>query len=81
VLVPAGATTPIGGPGIKGHVGEIKRPEGTMQLTYNGYPVYRYAMDSAAGDMKGEGVESFGGYWFLMSANATTGAATAVKPS
>jgi predicted lipoprotein with Yx(FWY)xxD motif len=79
VLVPAGTNNVTGDAGVKGHVGVIKRPEGSMQVTYNGYPVYRYQQDSAAGDANGEGVSSFGGTWYVLSATATSAGSTAVK--
>ena len=45
------------------------------QVTYYGKPLYYYSMDSAAGQTQGEGVHSFGGYWYLVKAsgkNVTT---------
>lgn len=41
-------------------LGEVVRTDGTRQLTLAGWPVYRYAMDTQAGDTKGHGV---GGTW------------------
>ena len=38
------------------------------QVTYYGKPVYYYAQDSSAGQTTGEGVHSFGGYWYLINA-------------
>jgi len=32
------------------------------QVSYNGHPLYTYGGDSAAGDVKGDGVE---GKWFV----------------
>jgi predicted lipoprotein with Yx(FWY)xxD motif len=66
------------GPGVAGQLGVVKRPEGTYQVTYNGYPVYTYWQDSGH-STQGQGVQSFGGTWYLMSATATTPATTAVK--
>ncbi|MFD9124880.1 hypothetical protein [Kitasatospora sp. NPDC059571] len=42
-------------------VGTVARPDGTMQVTLNGWPLYRFAGDSAAGQVNGQGV---GGTWF-----------------
>ena len=42
-------------------LGTIKRADGTVQLTLHGWPLYRYAGDSAPGDVNGEGI---GGVWF-----------------
>ncbi|MFE5868220.1 SCO0930 family lipoprotein [Streptomyces roseifaciens] len=56
--VPAGDATAASGIGAK--VGEVVRADGTKQLTLAGWPVYRYAKDTAPGDTKGQGV---GGTW------------------
>lgn len=37
------------------------------QLTYYGKPLYYYAGDTKAGQTSGEGVHSFGGYWWLIT--------------
>jgi predicted lipoprotein with Yx(FWY)xxD motif len=42
-------------------LGTIKRPDGTVQLTLHGWPLYRYAGDSTPGQANGEGI---GGVWF-----------------
>src|SRR3954454_7927174 len=45
----------------------IKRGDGSRQLSYNGHPVYRFALDSARGDTNGQGVTAFGGTWHVVS--------------
>jgi predicted lipoprotein with Yx(FWY)xxD motif len=57
------------GDGVTGTLGTIKRSDGTMQATYNGMPLYRYASDSAPGDVKGQGV---GGKWYAATPGMTT---------
>ncbi|TLS43593.1 hypothetical protein FE633_24825 [Streptomyces montanus] len=64
--VPAsGASAPAGID--KSLLGEVTRSDGTKQLTLDGWPMYRYAKDTKAGDTKGQGV---GGTWY---ASAPTG--------
>jgi predicted lipoprotein with Yx(FWY)xxD motif/plastocyanin len=47
----------------------ITRADGSKQTTYYGWPLYRYAGDQAAGDIKGDGV---GGVWFLVKVDFYT---------
>ncbi|WP_433573072.1 SCO0930 family lipoprotein [Streptomyces sp. CA-251247] len=42
-------------------IGEVTRSDGSKQLTIGGWPMYRYAKDTKAGDAKGQGV---GGTWY-----------------
>lgn len=50
--------------GVTGKLGTIPASDGKKQVTINGLPVYYYAEDKAAGDVKGQG---FGGVWFLVN--------------
>ena len=45
-------------------LGEVERDDGTMQVTYNKWPVYYFAGDSKAGDTNGQGV---GDVWFAIA--------------
>lgn len=56
----AGATVQLSGV-ENGLVGTVTRADGTKQLTLNGWPLYRFAKDTKAGDTLGQGV---GGTWF-----------------
>lgn len=49
-------------------VGSVRRGDGTWQVTVGGWPVYRYALDQNAGDVKGQGV---GGTWFAVTPTGT----------
>jgi predicted lipoprotein with Yx(FWY)xxD motif len=53
LTVDAGAT-PTGGPGVTGELGTITRADdGTLQVTYNGLPLYFFKNDQAPGDLNG----------------------------
>jgi predicted lipoprotein with Yx(FWY)xxD motif len=60
----AGDRSPKAGSGVTGELGTVKRPDGTVQVTDNGWPLYTYAKDTAPGQINGEGV---GGTWFASS--------------
>lgn len=48
-------------------MGSIEREDGTTQLTYGGWPLYRFVKDQAAGDVNGQDVHGFDGEWYLVS--------------
>jgi hypothetical protein len=61
----------------------ITRPDGTKQVTINGYPVYYYAGDKAPGQVTGNGA---GGTWHVIkvkktSASTGTTATPSTKPT
>jgi predicted lipoprotein with Yx(FWY)xxD motif len=50
------------GAGVTGTIGTITRDDGSLQVTYNGHPLYYYSGDSKAGDSAGQGL---GGIWYI----------------
>jgi predicted lipoprotein with Yx(FWY)xxD motif len=48
-------------------LGTSTRSEGTKQVTYKGHPLYWYVSDSKAGETTGQGVQSFGAAWWVLS--------------
>ena len=48
-------------------VGTAPRNDGTMQVTYNGWPVYYYVKDRAPGQTTGHDIEDFGAEWYLLT--------------
>jgi predicted lipoprotein with Yx(FWY)xxD motif len=64
LLIGAGAK-PIAQPGVTAKLlGTIKRPDGKIQVTYHGLPLYTYAGDKKAGDVKGQGSD---GIWYAIA--------------
>jgi predicted lipoprotein with Yx(FWY)xxD motif len=57
---------PVGGTGVDASkLGTTQRTDGTTQVTYNGWPLYYYVKDKAAGDVTGQDV---GGVWYVVNA-------------
>jgi predicted lipoprotein with Yx(FWY)xxD motif len=59
-------------------LGTIKRPDGTMQLTYKGMPLYTFAQDQKPGDAKGQGLKDVG-TWTAVTTTATARTARATS--
>lgn len=57
---------PVAGEGVDASLlGTTDRTDGTVQVTYNGWPLYYYEKDKAPGDVTGQDV---GGVWYVVSA-------------
>jgi len=58
--------SPVAGEGVDASLlGTTDRTDGTVQVTYNGWPLYYYEKDKAPGDVVGQDV---GGVWYVVSA-------------
>ena len=63
LLLPAGVTVPVGGPGVSG-LGTFAR--GTdLQITWKGLPLYTFVLDKQPGQVTGQGDVDSGGTWNL----------------
>jgi predicted lipoprotein with Yx(FWY)xxD motif len=45
----------------------VRRSDGTMQVTFDGHPLYYFAGDSAPGQANGQGLNTFGATWWALS--------------
>lgn len=63
---------PKTGAGLKASLfGTTLRKGGVRQVTYNGHPLYRFVEDTKAGQTTGQGVNHFGGLWWVLSPAGT----------
>ena len=59
---------PIAGPGVRASLlGTTKRKDGKLEVTYNGHPLYYFVSDRKPGQTTGQGVNQFGGPWWVIS--------------
>jgi predicted lipoprotein with Yx(FWY)xxD motif len=69
---------PVVGAGVKRSLlGTTKRSDSRRQITYRGHPLYRFSLDTRAGQTKGEGLDAFGAHWYAVSPTGTK----VVKPA
>ena len=47
-------------------LGTTTRADGAKQVTYNGHPLYYFMGDKAPGDARGQGINRFGGGWYVV---------------
>jgi predicted lipoprotein with Yx(FWY)xxD motif len=70
LTVPAADAKPAAAAGVTGQLGTVARPDSNPQITYNGYPLYRYYQDAAPGDTNGQGTQFAGGAYTVIPATA-----------
>jgi predicted lipoprotein with Yx(FWY)xxD motif len=68
-LWPPATGTATAGSGLPGKTTTIKRTDGSMQLTYNGHPLYTYIADSSPGQNAGNNINLNGGLWLDVPAS------------
>ncbi len=61
--------SPRPGAGVQaGLLGTTKRKDGKLQVTYQGYPLYSFVKDTRPGQTSGQGLDGFGGEWYVLDA-------------
>ena len=59
---------PKAGPGARAALlGVLMRKDGKQQVTYRGHPLYRFFKDTKSGQVKGQGLDFFGGEWYVLT--------------
>ncbi len=78
-LLLTGTDAPVYGPGVESKLlGTTRRTDGTLQVTYNGWPLYLWQGDSVPGQATGQGINSTGGLWYVLN---PAGKEITTKPS
>ncbi len=66
--LPAGQTVPVaGGQARTSLLGTTARKDGGLQVTYDGWPLYLWVGDTGPGQATGQGINSLGGRWYVLS--------------
>jgi predicted lipoprotein with Yx(FWY)xxD motif len=68
------------GSGVQGHLGIVRRSNGTLQVTLRGEPLYRFSGDSGKDQDHGQGIESFGGKWHAVTASSSEATSAPTTP-
>jgi predicted lipoprotein with Yx(FWY)xxD motif len=59
---------PVAGRGARASLlGTTKRKDGKLQVTYGGHPLYYFVTDRKPGQATGQGLNQFGGPWWVIS--------------
>lgn len=71
LVLTAGESAPVAGSGIDpSKLGTITRSDGSIQVTYDGKPLYTYQGDASAGQAAGQGV---GGFFAVTVSGSSSG--------
>jgi len=57
-------------------LGTVKRPEGTVQVTYKGTPLYTFTGDQQPGETKGQGIKDVGTWSAVTTGSSSAPAAS-----
>lgn len=81
LTVPSRRTKLVRATGVHGRLGILQRRNGTLQVTLNGLPLYRFAEDRASGEVNGQNFKGFGGIWHVLGVSGAPSAAAPVSAS
>jgi predicted lipoprotein with Yx(FWY)xxD motif len=73
-----GAAPVVSGAAQAQLLGSTVRADGSHQVTYDGHPLYAFNGDKKPGDAKGQGINRFGGLWYVV---APSGSAITASPA
>lgn len=71
LILPAGVTAPVASGVTSTLLGTSRRADGTLQVTFAGWPLYRFLGDTAPGEATGQALDSDGGLWYVLGPSGT----------
>jgi predicted lipoprotein with Yx(FWY)xxD motif len=81
-LTASGGSKPTSSSDVTGTVGTVKRPDGSMQVTLDGAPLYTFSEDGGPGKVTGDGFsDQFDGKSFTWHVIAPDGSAGSTESS
>ncbi len=67
MVLPPGVDRPVAGPGIRSALlGTAPRSDHSVQITYDGWPLYLWPPDRAPGQATGQALTNAGGLWYVI---------------
>lgn len=66
--------------GQVGSLGTVKRPDGTLQVTYKGTPLYTFVQDKQPGETTGQGIKDVG-TWSAVTTTSTAAPTSSTSTS
>ena len=68
LVLPARVSKAPAGPGVQAALlGTTRRSDGTVQVTYDKWPLYLWVVDSAPGQATGQNINNLGGKWYVIA--------------
>jgi predicted lipoprotein with Yx(FWY)xxD motif len=82
LALPSGTANASAGSGLDGSLlGTMKLASGETYPTYGGWLMYEFAGDKNNAEAHGQGISSFGGTWYALSASGTPITTAATTPT
>ncbi len=67
VWLPVIGSATVSGGASSSLAATLTRSNGKKQVSYDGHPLYTFTGDSGPNEVNGEGLDQFGGYWYVIS--------------
>jgi predicted lipoprotein with Yx(FWY)xxD motif len=72
LTVPSPRSRLVASGGVDGRLATFRRPDGRLQVTLRGIPLYLFSEDRSGGQANGRWIRALGGVWDIVLAQAAT---------